>query len=129
MKDFKELKVWKKAHELTLDVYRATDTFPKAEWFGLRSQIRRASSSIGANLAEGCGRRRDGEFGRFVSIALGSASELECHLLLARDLRYLEQVTHEHIQAQLDEICRMLMSLQQCLQVAKDAERQLAARS
>jgi four helix bundle protein len=119
MKDFKELKVWKKAHELTLDVYRATDTFPKAEWFGLRSQIRRASSSIGANLAEGCGRRRDGEFGRFVSIALGSASELECHLLLARDLRYLEHVDHELIQAQLDEVCRMLMSLHQRLQAAK----------
>ena len=129
MKDFKELKVWKKAHELTLDVYRATDTFPKAEWFGLRSQIRRASSSIGANLAEGCGRRRDGEFGRFVSIALGSASELECHLLLARDLRFLEHVDHERAQAQLDEVCRMLMALHQRPQAAKNAEQKLAARS
>ena len=129
MKDFKELKVWNKSHELTLHVYRATETFPKSEWFGLRSQIRRACSSIGANLAEGCGRRRDGDFGRFVSIALGSASELECHLLLARDLQFLEKASHECIQAQLDEICRMLMSLHQRLQAARNAEHEPAARS
>jgi four helix bundle protein len=129
MKDFKELKVWKKAHELTLEVYRSTETFPKPEWFGLRSQIRRASSSIGANLAEGCGRRRDGEFGRFVSIALGSASELECQLLLARDLQFLEHVDHKRMQAQLNEVCKMLMSLHQRLQAAKNSEQELAAKS
>lgn len=122
MKDFKELKVWSRSHELTLHVYRATEAFPKSEWFGLRSQIRRACSSIGANIAEGCGRRRDGEFGRFVSIALGSASELECHLLLARDLHYLDEVHHEEIRTQLDEVCRMLISLHKRLAAPKNSE-------
>jgi len=86
VKDFKELKVWCKAHELTLVVYRLTRSFPKDELFGLTGQLRRSAASIGANIAEGCGRRSDGEFTRFLQIARGSVSELECHLLLARDL-------------------------------------------
>jgi four helix bundle protein len=84
MQDFRKLRVWQRAHELTLSLYRATATFPAAERFGLTSQIRRASSSIGANLAEGCGRIGDAEFARFCSIGMGSACELEYHLLLAR---------------------------------------------
>ena len=83
VKDFKELKVWCKAHELTLVVYRLTRSFPKDELFGLTGQLRRSAASIGANIAEGCGRRSDGEFTRFLQIARGSVSELECHLLLA----------------------------------------------
>ena len=71
---------------MTLEVYKATQAFPKEERFGLTSQIRRASVSIGANLAEGCGRRSDGEMGRFVQIAMGSGAELSYHLLLAKDL-------------------------------------------
>jgi four helix bundle protein len=77
MEDFKNLKVWRKAHELTLAVYQRTRTFPKDEIYGLTSQIRRASASIGANIAEGCGRRSDPELKRFVQIARGSANELE----------------------------------------------------
>jgi four helix bundle protein len=82
MRDYRDLKVWEKAHRLTLAVYRGTAHFPKAELFGLTSQIRRASVSIEANLAEGCGRRSDGEMARYIQIAMGSGSELSCHLLL-----------------------------------------------
>ena len=89
MEDFRDLKVWTKAHDLTLNVYRSTRAFPKEEMYGLTSQIRRASASIGANIAEGCGRRSDPEMKRFVQIARGSASELEYHLLLAKDLQLL----------------------------------------
>ena len=77
MEDFKNLKVWSKAHALTLAVYQRTRTFPKDEIYGSTSQIRRASASIGANIAEGCGRRSDPELKRFVQIARGSANELE----------------------------------------------------
>jgi four helix bundle protein len=81
MEDFKDLKVWAKAHQLTLAIYRRTRVFPKEEMYGLTSQLRRAAASIGANIAEGCGRRLDGEMKRFLQIARGSASELEYHFL------------------------------------------------
>ncbi len=83
MKDFKELKVWEKAHALTLLVYAETRTFPKEELYGLTSQLRRSAASVAANVVEGCGRRSDGEFTRFLQISRGSAAELEYHLLLA----------------------------------------------
>jgi four helix bundle protein len=89
MRDFKTLNVWLKAHQLTLDIYASTASFPRDEVYGLTSQIRRASSSIGANIAEGCGRDTPADFNRFLTMAMGSASELESHLLLARDLGYL----------------------------------------
>src|SRR5207245_3505899 len=79
MKDFR--KVWERAHELTLELYRMTGRFPREELFGLTSQIRRCSASIGANIAEGCGKRGNAEFQRFLQIASGSASELDYHLL------------------------------------------------
>ena len=86
VKDSHELKVWQKAHQLTLAVYQITAPFPREELYGLTSQLRRAAASIPANLAEGCGRNGDAEFARFCSIALGSVSELDYHLLPARDL-------------------------------------------
>jgi four helix bundle protein len=89
MKSFRGLKVWHSAHQLTLAVYKATAKFPKEELYALTSQMRRAASSIPANIAEGCGRGTDADFGRFLQIALGSASELEYHLLLAFDLKLL----------------------------------------
>jgi four helix bundle protein len=90
MKNFRDLQVWGKAHVLALDVYRLTARFPREELFGLTSQMRKCSASIAANIAEGCGRRGNAEFHRFLQIAAGSASELEYHILLARDLGYLE---------------------------------------
>ena len=113
LKDFKELDVWRKAHEATLSLYQLTQQFPREELFGLTSQIRRAASSIGGNLAEGCGRRSDGEFVRFLNIARGSAVELEYHLLLARDVQLLSVGAFATFERQLDEIQRMLTTLAQ----------------
>ena len=90
MKDFRQLKVWQKSHELTLVLYKLTASFPREETYGLTAQVRRAASSISANLAEGCGRNGDAELARFCSIASCSAIELEYHLLLARDLKFIK---------------------------------------
>ena len=116
MEDFKKLKVWSKAHELTLAIYNRTRTFPNYEMYGLISQIRRAAASIGANIAEGCGRRSDPEMKRFIQIARGSASELEYHLLLARDLHLLNPVEFNELEAKVLEIQRMLTALSQRMQ-------------
>ncbi|MEX2158013.1 MAG: four helix bundle protein [Dehalococcoidia bacterium] len=110
MKDFRDLKVWEKAHELVLGVYRATATFPKEEQYGLTTQLRRCSSSIPANIAEGCG-RSEGDFGRFLQIAMGSASELEYHALLAHDLKLLNDASYDRLAADVTEVKRMLASL------------------
>ncbi|MFZ3213414.1 MAG: four helix bundle protein [Terriglobales bacterium] len=111
MKDFKDLRVWQKSHALTLAIYRMTQRFPKEEMYGLTSQIRRAAVSIAANIAEGCGRRSDREFRRFLQIARGSASELEYHLLLARDLRFQSAQEYTSVQAAVAEVQRMLTAL------------------
>ena len=116
MEDFKDLVVWTKAHHLTLAVYRQTRTFPKEEMYGLTSQVRRASASIGANIAEGCGRRSDAEMKRFLQIARGSANELECHLLLAKDLQFLGSDEFRSLEEKILEVQRMLASLVQRLQ-------------
>src|SRR5713101_7207703 len=91
MRNYKDLQVWEKAHRLILAVYKGTQDFPKEERFGLTSQIRRSSASIAANLAEGCGRRSDGEMARFIQISMGSGAELSYHLLLARDSGFFEE--------------------------------------
>jgi len=111
MKDFKELIVWRKAHAVTLAIYAATRTFPKEELYGLTSQLRRSAASIGANIAEGCGRRSDGEMCRFLHIAYGSAAEVEYHLLLARDLHMLEENLYHQLEREIEEVQRMLTAL------------------
>lgn len=118
MEDFKDLKVWGKAHELTLAVYKCTRAFPKDELYGLTSQLRRTAASIGANIAEGCGRRSDGELNRFVQIARGSASELEYHPLLGRDLEFITAGEFEDWEPRIIEIQRMLAALAQRLQAS-----------
>jgi four helix bundle protein len=110
MKDFRELKVWEKGHELTLAVYKATAGFPYEERYGLTSQIRRASVSVPANIAEGCGRGSDAELARFSQIAAGSASELEYHLPLANQLAMLNSPEHKRLTKQVTEVKRMLTS-------------------
>lgn len=115
MRDFRKLKVWNKAHELTLAVYKVTRNYPKEELFGLTSQIRRSCESIPANIAEGCGRSGAAELARFLNIALGSASELEYHLLLSRDLNLLDAKGYEPLAAGTVEIKRMLTSFVQKL--------------
>jgi four helix bundle protein len=111
MKDFRELKVWQKAHELTLKSYKVTANFPREEMFGLSSQIRRAAASMPANIAEGCGRGGDAEFGRFLQIAMGSASELEYHFLLSRDLNFLSSEEYLKLESEVIEVKKMLSSL------------------
>ena len=111
MRNYKDLLVWEKAHRLTLAVYKNTRSFPNDERFGLTSQIRRASASIAANLAEGCGRRSDGELGRFIQIAMGSGAELSYHLLLARDLGLLDGNVYQTLDRDLGAIMRMMSAL------------------
>jgi four helix bundle protein len=108
MGDFRKLQVWERAHRLTLDVYDDSRGFPKEELFGLTSQMRRASSSIPANIAEGYGRNGDAELARFLTIAMGSANELEYHLLLARDLGYLDPLRYERLTVEAQGVGRML---------------------
>jgi four helix bundle protein len=115
LKDFRKLNVWEKSHALALEIYRTTANFPKDELFGLTSQIRRAGGSIPANIAEGCGRDSNADFARFLQMALGSASELEYHVLLARDLKFIDSKSYEILNTQTTEIKRMLTSLIQKL--------------
>lgn len=111
MRDFHDLLVWRRAHQLTLQLYKITKSFPADERYGLTSQILRASASIGANLAEGCGRRSDAEMGRFALLAMGSASELDYHLLLAKDLGVIHAADYLNASGELSEIRRMLTAL------------------
>lgn len=123
MQEFTQLKVWEKAHQLTLKIYRVTESFPRTEMFGLTSQLRRCTASIAANLAEGCGRGSDTDFARFVQMALGSAFETQYHLLLAHDLGFMQNmasksgnaVEYEELNTCIIEIKRMLSALLQTL--------------
>ena len=111
MKDFRQLKVWEKSHQLALAIYKATKEFPKEELYGLTSQIRRASMSIPTNIAEGCGRNTDADFARFLQMAMGSASETEYQLLLSHDLGFLIKEQYDKLNFDVTEVKRMLTSL------------------
>ena len=115
MKDYRELLVWQRSHQLTLELYRATKEFPQEELFGLTSQMRRAASSIPANIAEGCGRDGDAELKRFITIALGSACELDYFILLASELGYLAPEVGPKLAIEIMELRRMLGSFIQKL--------------
>ena len=108
MRDFRELKVWQKAHACVLEIYRCTRNFPTEERFGLTSQLRRAATSVPSNIAEGCGREGDRELARFLSIAAGSASEVEYQLLLSHALGYLDDDAYGRLDSQINEVKRML---------------------
>jgi four helix bundle protein len=107
MQDFRNLEVWNKSHNLTLDIYRLTETFPRTEVFGLSIQLRRGAASIATNLAEGCGRAQS-EFGRFLQVAFGAACEVEYQLLLSRDLELITGEAYSALNAKLLEVKRML---------------------
>jgi four helix bundle protein len=108
MRDYRNLEVWRRAHQLTLRVYRLTKEFPDDERFGLISQLRRATVSIPANIAEGYGRYGDKEFRRFLGLALGSSSEVSYMLLLSRDLQYIRAHPYDELRSELGEIQSML---------------------
>jgi four helix bundle protein len=127
MSHYRDLQVWRKSHLLTVDVYRLTAAFPKTELCGLTSQLRRASSSVPTNIAEGCGRSSDAELVRFLAIAKGSANELEYELLLARDVGYIKPEDYDRLMAGTDEVGKMLRALISSLRLPQDRQR-LAAR-
>ncbi|NBC05278.1 MAG: four helix bundle protein [Bacteroidetes bacterium] len=113
MRNFRSLSVWQKSHELTLEIYRSTASFPKEELYGLVSQMRRSASSVPSNIAEGCGRNTQSQLAHFLNIALGSASELEYQILLAKDLNFLSDQIFKEQTTQIIEIKKMLTVLHQ----------------
>lgn len=111
MQDYKKLKVWGLSHELTLMVYKQSSSFPKDQMFGLTSQIRRASSSIPTNIAEGCGRYSSKELTQFLNISLGSANETSYLLFLAKELNYIIAEEFESLENKIEQIKAMLINL------------------
>jgi four helix bundle protein len=111
MQNFKDLKVWNKAHSFTLKIYEATILFPREEIYSLTNQIRRAAYSIPANIAEGCGKKSQLDFANFLNISLGSANEAEYFLLLSKDLLYLPIDKFESLSVEINEIKAMLIGL------------------
>ncbi|MCH7576127.1 MAG: four helix bundle protein [Candidatus Marinimicrobia bacterium] len=110
MKNFRDLKVWGKAHKLALDTYAVTRNFPKDERYGLTSQLRRAAASIPTNIAEGCGRGSDRELAQFAQIAAGSTSEVDYLLQLSHDLGSMQQEGYQELQKRTVELRKMLAS-------------------
>lgn len=127
MRNFRDIQVWHKAHDLTLKVYKVTKSFPREETYGLTSQMRRASYSIPTNIAEGCGRDSNIELGRFFTIAMGSASELEYTLLLSRDLGYVKGKYYEDLNAAVTEIKRMLATYLKKIRTSSKKRRSLTS--
>ena len=109
MRDFHNLLIWERSHQLTLDIYKVSRSFPKEELFGLTSQIRRAVSSVPTNIAEGCGRNSNKDFAHFLQIAIGSASEVEYELLLAHDLKYINKDEYERLANETVAIRKMII--------------------
>ncbi len=115
MRNFRELKTWQKAHGLILEVYKVTQNFPREELYGLVSQMRRARVSIPANIPEGCGKKGDADFARYLQISMGSASELEYYFLLSRDLGYITPEEAIRLTSEVTEVKRMLTAFIQKL--------------
>ena len=115
MHNFKELKIWQKALELSVDVYKVTAFFPKEDKFGLISQIKRSAVSIPSNIAEGAGRNSVKEFLYFLSVANGSSYELQTQLLISNKLNFLKDDLLESILIELDEIQKMNYNFQKSL--------------
>ena len=116
MRPHEKLDVWKKAIDFVVALYKATESFPKEEKFGLTSQLRKAAVSIPANIAEGAARKSSKEFAYFLSNSQGSASEVETELLIATRLNYLTESSYQSLRVPLDEIGRMLTGLSKHLE-------------
>lgn len=111
MRDFRKYNVWQDSHLFTLEIYQVTKEFPKEELFGLTSQLRRATSSIPTNFAEGCGSNSEKEFGRYLNIAIASCSEVEYLLLLTSDLKYLNIEIHQGLATKIIQIRKQIYQL------------------
>ena len=108
MRDYQQLEFWQRSHKLTLQIYKITRSFPKEEVFNLTSQMRRSSSSIPTNIAEGCGRNSVAELKRFLAIAAGSSSELQYQLMLCKDLGYLSESIFKELSDEIIQIRKMI---------------------
>jgi four helix bundle protein len=115
MRNFKELSIWQRSHQLVLKIYHTTRSFPPDELYGLTSQMRRSSSSVPTNIAEGCGRNSDTDFSRFLTIASGSISELDYQVLLSKDLGYLHENLFKELTDEIIEIRKMIYAFNQKL--------------
>jgi four helix bundle protein len=121
MGNYRQLTVWQRAHEVALETHRVTESFPRIERYGLAAQMRRASVSVVSNIAEGCGRLNDRELAYFLRIARGSVRELECRLLLSRDLGYIKPELWQKLDAGTQDISRMLSALIATLRRARSS--------
>lgn len=119
MRDFKTLQIWESSHKLTLDVYELTASFPKEEVFGLTSQLRRSVASVPTNIAEGCGRNSDADTAHFIQIAIGSLCETEYHLILARDLGYIDNVSYESLSERITILRKQMIRYCEVLRLNK----------
>ncbi len=108
MRDFKELKVWEKSHQIVLEIYRLTKEYPKDELYGLTSQMRRAAVSVTSNIVEGSARSSNSDFSRFLFMSLGSANELDYQLLLSKDLEYIDSESYLKLNNEIIEIKKMI---------------------
>ena len=124
MSDYKKLKVWEDAHQFTIDIYNITKNFPNNEQYGLTSQIRRSSSSIPTNIVEGCGQLDNGNLIRFLGIAKGSAFEVEYQLLLAKDLKYINEKDYDKLNEKIQKIISMLTNLIKSLRFKRKTNNQ-----
>ena len=118
MRDFRQLKIWEKSHSLTLRIYQITQTFPKEELFSLTSQMRRSSSSIPTNIAEGCGRGSNMDYARFLQIAVGSSYELDYQILLAKDLKYIDNAIYAELNNEISSLQKQIVALMQKVRAA-----------
>jgi four helix bundle protein len=126
MQNYKDLKIWYKAHEFTVKIYEVTKQFPREEIYGVTSQMRRPASSIPANIAEGCGKFTQLDLARFLNIALGSANESEYFVLLTKDLSYLSLENFEILNKIINEIKAMLITLVKKVRQANEAAKPIA---
>jgi len=122
-KKFEEIQAWQKAYEVTLDIYKITSEGQFSKDFGLRDQVRRASVSIMANIAEGHGRRSNVEFANFLNLARGSAAEVQSHLHVAAGIGHIDKADFDGLYSKVTEISRMLLSLAQYLREHNDKNR------
>lgn len=111
MRDFRELKIWEAAHYLTLKIYKITKRFPREETYALTSQMRRSSSSIPTNIAEGCGRGTNKEFAHFLQIAIGSSYELDYQILLAKELEYISGDVYQELSSEVSSLQKQIAAL------------------
>ena len=124
MQDYKKIDVWKRSYEFSKAIYCITSSFPNEEKFGLASQVRRAAVSIPINIAEGSGRNSLKDFANFIQIAIGSASEVECELLLSKDLNFIDDEIFSGLCKEIIEIRKMLISFRKTLLNYKQSESQ-----